>query len=246
MQIKHFYNKTAHVYDLRQNNPSTKWLRKHEKKIIKKYAKGKVLDIGCGTGYHLHNLKKIGFSENDIAGLDISPCMIGEARKKVNCRFVLGDAESMYFHDKSFDTVLCMFSTLNIMDVEKALSEMHRVLKDDGCLILSVSSVWDKEYKHFFKRLGESNIKKKTLHLHKHHIDCRLFTKNALKKTLKQHGFEPIFFKGLFVFQRPFWGRFRDFSGLQKARLFLGDMLNIFGRAGSVYLMVCKRISIGC
>ena len=72
-KIRELYNHLAGNYDLRQENQSTHLLRKGEEKIIKKYSKGLILDIGCGTGYHLR------LSENTI-GLDISEKMLKVAK----------------------------------------------------------------------------------------------------------------------------------------------------------------------
>lgn len=53
------------------------WLA-HEKKAIK-YAKGKILDIGCGAGKHALYLQNKGF---DVIGIDVSPLALKVCKKR--------------------------------------------------------------------------------------------------------------------------------------------------------------------
>ena len=79
--MRAIYNKLADTYDFRSNNPTTLLVRKKENKLIEKFAEGRVLDFGCGTGYHLslffpkkslQAIQKKGIT--DMIGLDISFC----------------------------------------------------------------------------------------------------------------------------------------------------------------------------
>jgi tRNA wybutosine-synthesizing protein 2 len=192
---KEFYDKTAEIYDLRQKNAWTHKLRETEIKLLDEHTRGSVLDIGCGTGFHLAWLSE-NKPECKLTGLDISKDMLRSAKHNAPAaKFVDGKAEQLPFEDNIFDTAICMFSTLNLCDYTKALAEMFRVLRPNGKLILSVSSVWDNDGKPE-KRI---RIEKEILRLH-------LFDANELKKELERTGFKIISFDSLFRAKRPRWG----------------------------------------
>jgi ubiquinone/menaquinone biosynthesis C-methylase UbiE len=190
---KYFYDKTVGMYDLRQKNAWTERLRISELELIKKHASGKVLDIGCGTGFHLAWLDKNMRVES--TGCDVSPEALAEARKNTPCRLAECRAEQLPFSDGEFDTVLCMFSTLNLCEWEKALSEIRRIVKAGGKVILSVSSVWD--------NAGKSE---KRIRIDRSVIRLHLFSADELRKSFENNGFRVIHFDSLFRASRPRWG----------------------------------------
>lgn len=217
---KEFYDKTAEMYDLRQKNAWTQKLRETEIELLKAHARGSVLDIGCGTGYHLAWLAKNTGCE--LTGLDTSAKMLETVYKSVpTAKLAEAKAEYLPFEDNSFDTVLCMFSTLNLCDYPKALAEMHRVLKPSGKLILSASSIWDNDGKSE-KRI---RIEKEVLRLH-------LFNANELQAEIERTGFSIIKFDSLFRAKRPRWG---DWSSAVE-----DDLAQPVER-GAMYLVVAER-----
>jgi ubiquinone/menaquinone biosynthesis C-methylase UbiE len=100
-------------------------------------AEGKVLEVAVGTGLNLP-FYDAGLS---IVGIDLSPDMLAIARQRAvdagrDVDLREGDAHDLAFDDGSFDTVVCTFSLCNIPDTDRALAEMHRVLRPGGTLIL--------------------------------------------------------------------------------------------------------------
>lgn len=93
------------------------------------------LDVGCGTGTILSKLS----SKAKLCGIDLSEKMIARAKKtlKDNAELITGDAEALPWPTQTFDTVSCTFSFHHYPNPEKVLSEMSRVLKKGGCLILA-------------------------------------------------------------------------------------------------------------
>src|SRR3989338_3515328 len=86
----------------------------------------KVLDYGCGTGYHLVNLAK---TAKEIVGIDLSYNSLQIAKNKIEkekltdkAKVLLMDCEELEFEDNS-------------LDLRKALPEMIRVLKPEGLLM---------------------------------------------------------------------------------------------------------------
>ena len=109
-------------------------------KLIVSYAKNKkfvkMLDIGCGTGYHVHMLNKMNY---DIIGLDKSQDMINKAQSNYNnCEFIVGDIlKNNLFDYNSFTHLLCLNKTIyNIKDKNSFFDSCSLLLTQDGILII--------------------------------------------------------------------------------------------------------------
>jgi ubiquinone/menaquinone biosynthesis C-methylase UbiE len=94
-----------------------------------------LLDVGCGTGIILSRLNE----KSKLYGIDLSSEMIGRARESLKGKAVLtiGDAEALPWPEETFDAVCCTFSFHHYPNPEKVLSEMNRVLKKGGRLVLA-------------------------------------------------------------------------------------------------------------
>lgn len=101
-----------------------------------------VLDVACGTGAVSRRAAERVGSAGRIAALDINPGMIEVGRSAAppesGIEWHTGDAESLPLPDGEFDVVLCQLGLQFMADKPAALSEMRRVLKDDGRLILTL------------------------------------------------------------------------------------------------------------
>ena len=103
----------------------------------KRYKYG--LDVGTGTGFTAFELSK---SCQKVEATDISDGMIDEAKKIVqerginNINFNICFAEELKYSEKEFDIVTCRTAAHHFLDIKKFCSEVHRVLKDNGELII--------------------------------------------------------------------------------------------------------------
>lgn len=106
------------------------------------YINGKdVLDIACGTGYGLAFLKG---SAKSVTGVDVDIIAAQEALSECDekARVLLGDGTNLPFVDESFD-VVTSFETLEHLHARTLfLSELKRVLKPNGLLILSTPNAY--------------------------------------------------------------------------------------------------------
>ncbi|MCX6818912.1 MAG: class I SAM-dependent methyltransferase [Candidatus Aenigmarchaeota archaeon] len=231
METKLFYDKTAEKYDSRHTNYMLSYMRKAEEELIKKYVFGKTLDIGCGTGHHLNLVNSI--------GLDVSLPMLDEAKKKNCTKLVQGSAEDIPFPDKSFDTILCIFTVLNFCDINKAVNEMKRVLKTGGKIIISVTSVWERGNKMLKKKLFRNPQPcRKKMRIEGFRLNFHAFTKEEFISLFR--GFEKEYFKGIFIVQNPWWGWHREFSKWEKIKL-RADKFQFLNSAARVYLAVFRK-----
>lgn len=94
-----------------------------------------VLEVAPGPGYFAIELAKLG--DYRITGLDISQTFVEIARANastanVRVDFQRGNASAMPFGDKTFDFLLCRAAFKNFTEPQRALHEMHRVLKPGG------------------------------------------------------------------------------------------------------------------
>ena len=122
-----------------------KW-RKRVVEILKKKNPTVILDIATGTGDLAINLTQTGASK--IIGLDISPGMLAVGKKKIEekklnntIEMVVGDSENLQFEENTFDAVTVAFGVRNFENLEIGLSEIYRVLKSGGSLVVLETSV---------------------------------------------------------------------------------------------------------
>lgn len=232
MEAKEFYDKTAHIYDKRHKSPTTEVMRRYERKILK-FANGFILDLGCGTGYYLKKFSR-------IVGVDISKGMLNQA-KKTKKPVVFGRAENLPFKDRTFDTVLCIFSVLNLADREKTVQEIYRVLKPKGMVLVSVASVYDRGYgfleKFFFS--PKTFPKTKTFRIYGNSLKMSLFTKKEFISLFTKNGFRLKKFYGIFILQNPKWNVLKGFGWKEKIKIFLDMFLP--KEKGCIYLGVFEK-----
>ena len=94
-------------------------------------ARGRVLDVGCGTGRNLPLYDR----ELDVVGVDVRVELLVTARKRAPDRaLVLASAEALPFRDSSFDTVVSGLVFCSVPDPAAGLREIKRVLAATGTL----------------------------------------------------------------------------------------------------------------
>ena len=103
----------------------------------------RILDVACGVG---QLSLKIAGRGCEVYGIDMSEDAIDYARYlskrvKIVCQFQVGNAEHLPYPDGYFDKIVCSSSLEHFHDDGKALTEMRRVLKQNGSVVLTVDSL---------------------------------------------------------------------------------------------------------
>ncbi len=101
----------------------------------------KILEIGCGTGSNLKGIDKRCPGCFELVGIDSSMSMLKEARRNrydSKVKFLFGDAAGLPFAEESFESVLAVLTLHEMTDEKrrKAVSEMYRVVKRGGCILV--------------------------------------------------------------------------------------------------------------
>jgi len=139
------------------------WWRKVFVKQLFRYSPRNVLDIATGTG----DLALLICEKNPehVTGIDIAGNMLAIAKQKAERRnlnsrvtFLEGDAEAISFPDEMFDAVTVAFGVRNFENLDQGLSEMKRVMKTGGVMIILEFShpnafPWKQLYEFYSKYL---------------------------------------------------------------------------------------------
>lgn len=106
-----------------------------------------LLDVGCGTGDDVIALAAIVGSSGKVVGVDKNPTMIAEGWKRQNAlglsvEFQLADSHKLPFPENHFDGCRSDRAVQHMDDPTKAVSEMRRVVRENGIVAISEPD-WD-------------------------------------------------------------------------------------------------------
>ena len=193
----------------------------------------KILEIGCGAGQLTINLAEKGFF---VEAIDNAPKMVEVCRQSVakaklekTVHLKVADVHALSFEENSFDVVVGMGVVIWLHNLKKALSEIHRVLKPGGFLILSL----DNRY---------------AAHIL---FDLPIATKSIMKQRLNRGGFwtQKTDFDALnprFFSEKEFNKILGEFKFMNLRRKYLGfGPFTFFGReifSGKVGVIVSRQM----
>ena len=143
--VEQMFNNIAPTYDILNHRLSWDIDKSWRKKAISQllpFNPQSILDIATGTG-DFAILSAEMLSPKQMIGVDISDGMMTIGRQKVKAKglhdivfFKKEDCTNLSFEDNSFDAVTAAFGIRNFQDLDRGLSEMCRVLKQGGHLII--------------------------------------------------------------------------------------------------------------
>ncbi len=138
------YPKTYYSYQSFAENPS------FFKKIYRKYIvrlgtydphfdkPGSILDIGCGSGKFLYEMKEKGWK---VAGVEVNESAAAMGNEVAQLNIHGGDLLTAGYNAESFDYIRSNHSFEHITNPDEVLTEVHRILKKDGKLLIGVPNI---------------------------------------------------------------------------------------------------------
>ena len=135
-KIKKRYNRAAKFYDIIENPMEMMALKKWRIELMKE-LKGKVLEVGVGTGKNIEH-----YPPNiDITAIDFSEKMLKKAYEKAvkfdkKVKLINMDAQNMNFPDNTFDVIFTTCVFCSVPDPILGLKELRRVCKPNGKIIM--------------------------------------------------------------------------------------------------------------
>ena len=135
----------SELYEGETPSPEAHFFRQRKDQVLALLAQlvpsgGRVLDMGCGTGPVLAELRAAGWQ---CSGLDAAPDMLAQARERLAAAGLpdddlhQGDCRAAPFPDGSFDAVLCMGVISYIEDYAPILREIRRLVRPGGIAIVT-------------------------------------------------------------------------------------------------------------
>jgi ubiquinone/menaquinone biosynthesis C-methylase UbiE len=111
------------------------------KSFIVSNVKGNVLDAGTNDGTFIEAVRRKG---HRTVGIDIVPSNIAKAKRLYpENEFHVMDTECLKFEDESFDTVVLTETIEHLVNPDKALQEVQRVLRKDGTFLCTTTYIKD-------------------------------------------------------------------------------------------------------
>ena len=159
-----------------------------------------ILDVGCGTGASVIDMKRMFGRRADVVGLDVVRLQVDIGNERLKKHGVVGElvwyeGSQMPFSDNSFDAIYTSDVFGHVPDVELFLAEMARVLKPGGVLAMYAES---KLGKHAFVR---KYTKERGLDMDPHaEFHISLYPKEEIRQFVEEAGFAIDDLRSSFLF----------------------------------------------
>lgn len=148
--------------------------------VVERFAKkGRVLDIGCATGFFLEAANKKGW---EVFGVEISPYSAAIAQERFGKdRVFNGPLEAASYPEESFDAVFMSDLVEHIKELDPFLREVFRIVRTNGVIAIVTPDIESLSY----RLMGRSWPHLKMEHLY-------YFSPSSIKALLEKHGFKPV------------------------------------------------------
>ncbi|MBI2027229.1 MAG: class I SAM-dependent methyltransferase [Deltaproteobacteria bacterium] len=139
--IQHYFDDEAHLYSKTytgDNELGKEVVDRYLSTLIPFVPRKKTLEIGCGPATFTRHFSQSAW----MVGVDFSSSMLEFAQKSdPQAHFTQADGQELPFRNESFDVVYSFRTLQHIPDTQRAVSEMYRVLKDNGVLIIDYINI---------------------------------------------------------------------------------------------------------
>jgi cytosine/adenosine deaminase-related metal-dependent hydrolase/SAM-dependent methyltransferase len=130
------YRLSSRVYDA-EPNPLLSLEQRFLERLLPPLTRLDVVDLGCGTGRWLEKLALR--SPHSVVGVDLSPEMLGHAKRKVGdaAKLVVGDCANLPLPRSCADLILCTFLASYLQDIAKLAEQVRRILRPGGSIFVT-------------------------------------------------------------------------------------------------------------
>lgn len=219
-----------------------------------------ILDVGCGGGIFVRELKE----KFKIFGCDISiDLLLNIPKDNLKNNFLASRAENLPFKDETINLVICSELLEHTKELELSLEEISRVLKKNGHLIITVPNLYcydslEGKFGIITKIINFINVfrrffKKEEIYKYGYNTHINKFTPNHWKNILKMNKFKVINERPIFI--SPYvpraFGLLKRIENFIYGRKFLFNLQesfeNIFykifpfNKLGQLHLFVCVK-----
>ena len=136
--VQSMFTRIAKRYDLMNRlmtgGQDIRW-RKRVIELARLNSGSSLLDLGTGTG-DLAREALARFPQANVIAADFTLEMMRVGKQNGALNFSTADALRLPFDDLSFDAVVSGFLMRNVIDLQKAIQEQHRILKNRGCIVI--------------------------------------------------------------------------------------------------------------
>ena len=169
----------------------------------------KLIDVACGTGDIANLFLKYVNKESQITCVDPNKLMIKKGKEKLkkfkNLKWIVAPAEKIPISDNSFDFYTISFGLRNTKNLDRALSEAHRVLKPGGrFLCLEFSKIHNtnlefiyKNYSKIIPSIGKLIVGNREPYEYLIKSIENFVNQNELIELMTKHGFDKCSFRNL-------------------------------------------------
>lgn len=153
-------------------------------KTIEGYvSNGRLLDIGCATGFFLALAREKGW---EVIGTEVSQFSARYAREKLGLDVRLGSLKTLGFASGAFDVVTIWDVIEHVTDPMAELQEIHRTLRDDGLLSIITPDAGSLVARFLGKRWEEFRRVREHVYF---------FSRRTMAEMLRRAGFEVLRFE---------------------------------------------------
>jgi ubiquinone/menaquinone biosynthesis C-methylase UbiE len=172
-----YYDEFAASYEDQRHDGYHALIDRLEIDLVRRYAAGqKVLEAGCGTGLLLRAVEGVA---KLAVGVDLSPGMLDVARNR-GLKVAHASVTDLPFSDGDFDLAYSFKVLAHVERIERALSEMARVVRPGGHVVAEFYNPWSLRY--LVKRMKRpTTIAEDT---HDEHVYTRYDSLSAIRRHL--------------------------------------------------------------
>lgn len=191
-EFKKIYPPTYHAYNFSEKNfgfPYKVRSRIETWRLLKDChglpGNARILDVGCGDGFHLSLLAKSGKKNWSLEGVDIDKHAIEDAANK-GLRVLMGTVEEVDLPAENYDLVFMIMTIEHVERPDKTVCSIKRLLKKGGRLVIVTDNTSSIDFR-FFKEHYWGGY-----HFPRH---WNLFSRDSLKRLAEKTGFEVMSLK---------------------------------------------------